>query len=140
MESSDETVTLYRPTGPEELSLVEKSGFKRWPQRRAGQPIFYPVTNERYASEIAERWNVRDSGAGFVTCFKVKRSFMDRYEIHIVGGKRHAEWWIPSEDLEELNDNNRGSYRRHRPVRRCLISVIAFQARIGDDPLSGVIA
>jgi len=30
---------------------------------------------------------------------------MDRYKIQKVGGKNHTEWWIPSEDLEELNDN-----------------------------------
>jgi hypothetical protein len=104
-DESEETVTLYRPTGPEELSLVERSGFKRWPPRLPEQPIFYPVTNERYASEIAEGWNVRDSGAGFVTSFRVKRSFMNRYEIHKVGAARHTEWWVPSEDLDELNDN-----------------------------------
>ncbi len=40
-----ETVTLYRPTGP--------SGFRRWPARFSWQPIFYPVTNEQYAIEIA---------------------------------------------------------------------------------------
>lgn len=30
---------------------------------------------------------------------------MDRYQIHKVGGSHHTEWWIPAEDLEELNDN-----------------------------------
>ena len=62
---SEETVTLYRPTGPEELKLVEESGFKRWPPRLPGQPIFYPVTNEKYAKEIATRWNTKDSGVGY---------------------------------------------------------------------------
>ncbi len=100
-----DTVTLYRPAGPEELQLVESSGFRRWPPRLPDQPIFYPVTNEEYASEIASKWNVRDRGSGFVTRFKVRRTFMDRYQIHKVGGSRHTEWWIPAEDLEELNDN-----------------------------------
>ncbi|MAG56848.1 MAG: hypothetical protein CMJ83_11195 [Planctomycetes bacterium] len=100
-----ETVTLYRPTGPRELKLVEDTGFLRWPPRLPEQPIFYPVANERYATEIASRWNVKDSGSGFVTRFEVKREFMDRYQIQIVGASHHAEWWIPAEDLEELNDN-----------------------------------
>ncbi len=52
-----ETVTLYRPTGPQELELVRRSDFKRWPPRLPEQPIFYPVTNEPYACEIAEKWN-----------------------------------------------------------------------------------
>ena len=30
---------------------------------------------------------------------------MDRYPIHKVGGENHTEWWIPAEELEELNDN-----------------------------------
>ncbi len=100
-----ETVTLYRPTGPKELELVKESGFKRWPPRLPEQPIFYPVTNEEYAIEIASKWNVKESGAGYVTCFEVNKSFMDRYEIHKVGGSNNTEWWIPAEDLEELNDN-----------------------------------
>jgi hypothetical protein len=101
----DETVTLYRPTGPEELELVRQSGFRRWPPRLLGQPIFYPVTNPEYAAEIAERWNVKDSGAGYVTRFEVRKEFMDRYEIHQVGTTHQTEWWIPAEDLEALNDN-----------------------------------
>jgi hypothetical protein len=105
LNAEEDTVTLYRPTGPEELALVEKSGFKRWPPRLPEQPIFYPVTNEQYAIEIASKWNVKDSGSGFVTRFNVKKSFIQRYEIQKVGTTHHTEWWIPAEDLEELNDN-----------------------------------
>lgn len=100
-----ETVTLFRPTGPEELELVRQSDYKRWPPRLPEQPIFYPVTNEEYAIEISQKWNVPQNGAGFVTRFEVRKAFMDRYEIHTVGGPQHTEWWIPAEDLEELNDN-----------------------------------
>lgn len=99
------TVTLYRPTGPNELALVEKSGFKRWPPRLPEQPIFYPVTNELYATEIARDWNVSASGSGYVTRFEVEKSFMDRYDIQQVGAAHHTEWWVPAEDLEALNDN-----------------------------------
>ena len=100
-----ETVTLYRPTGPQELALVEAAGHKRWPPRLPDQPIFYPVTNERYAIEIARDWNVPASGQGFVTRFQVRREFMDRYTVHQVGGAHHTEWWIPAEELEMLNDH-----------------------------------
>jgi hypothetical protein len=102
---SDDVVVLYRPTGPKELELVAASKYRRWPPRLPGQPIFYPVTNEEYAKEIAVKWNIPESGVGFVTRFSVRKSFMDRYEIHKVGGENHVEWWIPAEDLEELNDN-----------------------------------
>ncbi len=100
-----ETVTLYRPTGPNELKLVEKSGFKKWPPRLPEQPIFYPVTNEKYAKEIAIKWNIKDSKVGYVTKFEVNKDLMDRYEIQTVGGKNHTEWWIPAEELAELNAN-----------------------------------
>jgi hypothetical protein len=101
----EKTVTLYRPTGPQELELVKQSGYRRWPPRLPDQPIFYPVTNEPYAIEIARDWNVPASGSGFVTRFEVKQSFMDKYPIQIVGGSHHTEWWIPAEELESLNDN-----------------------------------
>ncbi len=100
-----ETVTMYRPAGPGELALVEESGFKRWPPRLPVQPIFYPVTNEEYAREIATQWQIKDGGIGYVTRFEVKKEFADRYKIEQVGAAHHTEWWIPAEELEELNDN-----------------------------------
>jgi hypothetical protein len=98
-----DTITLYRPTGPAELALVEASGFRQWPPRLPEQPIFYPVTNEQYAVEIARDWNVPASGSGFVTRFEVSKAFMDQYPIHQVGAAHHTEWWIPAEQLDDLN-------------------------------------
>lgn len=98
-----QTVTLWRPTGPEELALVEASGWSRWPPRLPEQPIFYPVLNEEYATTIARDWNVAASGSGFVTRFEVRKDFLDRYEVHQVGGRTIAEHWIPADDLDELN-------------------------------------
>ena len=102
---TDETITLFRPAGPEELQLVRESGFRAWPPRLPDQPIFYPVTNEEYAAQIARDWNVRASGCGYVTRFQVRRAFMARYPVQQVGGSMHTEWWIPADDLEELNAN-----------------------------------
>jgi hypothetical protein len=96
---------MYRPTGPRELELVAASGWKRWPPRLPGQPIFYPVTNQSYAERIARDWNVPESGAGFVTRFHVRTTFSARFAVQQVGGGEHTEWWIPAEQLEELNDN-----------------------------------
>jgi hypothetical protein len=106
-----DTITLYRPTGPAELALVEASGNRRWPPRLPDQPIFYPVTNEGYAVEIARDWNVPASGAGFVTCFEVRTSFMARYAIHRVGAAHHTEWWVPAEELDALNGNIVGTIK-----------------------------
>ena len=100
-----ETITLYRPTGPNELELVIDSDYSAWPPRLPDQPIFYPVTNEEYAKEIATQWNIKDSGVGYVTKFQVAKTFMDKYTIEKVGASHHTEWWIPAEQLNELNNN-----------------------------------
>lgn len=98
-----ETVTLWRPTGPEELALVAESGWRAWPPRLPDQPIFYPVLNVDYATRIARDWNVKASGAGFVTRFEVEKSFLDHYDVQQAGGRTILEYWIPAEDLNELN-------------------------------------
>ncbi len=99
------TVTLYRPTGQMELDLVKKSGFRLWPPRLPEQPIFYAITNFEYARQIAVKWNVKESRIGYVTRFAVRKTFIDRYQVHKVGTAIHTEWWIPAEDLEKLNEN-----------------------------------
>jgi hypothetical protein len=100
-----ELVTLYRPVGPEELTLIEATGWKQFPPRLPDQPIFYPVTNEEYARQIARDWNVRQSGAGFVTRFQVRASFAARYPVQKVGGATHTEPWVPASELREFNQN-----------------------------------
>jgi hypothetical protein len=103
--SDDETVELWRPTGPHEIELVRASGSRRWPPRLPDQPIFYPVLNEDYATRIARDWNVKASGVGIVTRFRVRKSFLDNYDVQQVGGETILEYWIPADDLEALNDN-----------------------------------
>lgn len=97
---------LYRPVGERERVLIQDSGNTAFPPRLPEQPIFYPVLNERYAAEIAQRWNVRDKSSGlrgFVTRFEVDDQFMSRYEVHTVGRAYHQEYWIPAEELERFN-------------------------------------
>ena len=96
---------LYRPTGPKELELVRASNFEKWPPRLPEQPIFYPVTNEQYAIQIARDWNVKESGSGYVTRFEVDAEFMSQFPVERVGGSKHTEWWVPAERLEELNSH-----------------------------------
>ncbi|HXW45401.1 MAG TPA: ADP-ribosylation/crystallin J1 [Streptosporangiaceae bacterium] len=100
-----ETVTLWRPTGPHELAQVQASGWREWPPRPAGQPIFYPVLTKEYAITIARDWNVSESGSGYVTRFRVRKSFLDNYMVHQIGGETVLEYWIPAEDLPELNSS-----------------------------------
>jgi len=100
-----ELLTLYRPVGPKELALIEASGWKEFPPRLPEQPIFSPVTNEEYATQIARDWNVRQSGAGFVTRFQIGANFAARYPIQKVGGATHTELWVPANELTEFNRN-----------------------------------
>jgi hypothetical protein len=61
-----------------ELDLIRESGCKAFPPRLPEQPIFYPVL------------------------------FLAKYEVHMVGGSIHQEYWIPAEDLDEFNTNIAG--------------------------------
>lgn len=56
----EETMVLFRPVDENELNLIAESGFRDFPPRLPGQPIFYPVLNEAYATQIARDWNARD--------------------------------------------------------------------------------
>ena len=99
------TVTLYRPVGDEELKRISESGFRHFPPRLPSQPIFYPVANAEYASQIARDWNASAGRHGYVTEFRVRRRHLGRYAIHCVGGRIHQEYWIPAEELPEFNKN-----------------------------------
>jgi len=102
------TTTLYRPTGQPELDLLEAAGFRAWPPRLASQPIFYPVTNEGYAVQIARDWNVKDTEngrVGYVTRFEVDSDYLSQFPVETVGGREHSEYWIPSDRLDEFNEH-----------------------------------
>ncbi len=49
----NETTILYRPVGQLELNLIRESDYSTFPPRLLGQPIFYPVLSEQYATQIA---------------------------------------------------------------------------------------
>jgi hypothetical protein len=99
-----QTITLWRPVGPEELALIRASGMREFPPRLPDQPIFYPVTSEEYAIKIARDWNVPASGAGYVTRFEVKKEFLDTFKVEDAGGRAHQEYWIPAEQLPQFNE------------------------------------
>jgi len=103
----NDAITLFRPVGSAELALIENSDFLQFPPRLPEQPIFYPVTNENYAIKIARDWNAKlnEDRVGYVTQFKVPATFMSRVEKRIVGGSEHEEYWVPADQLAELNAN-----------------------------------
>lgn len=124
MAGDDHTTTLYRPVGGRELELIEETGFRAFPPRLPEQPIFYPVLNEAYAAQIARDWNTKygDGRKGYVTRFRVRAKFLERYDVQTVGGSVHQELWVPAEELGEFNRNIVG-----------LIEVIAEFAAPGAD-------
>jgi hypothetical protein len=106
--------TLYHPIGQKELDLIKASGNKKFPPRLEWQPIFYPVTNQAYAAQIALEWNTKDefSGyAGYVTAFDLPEDYLKQFDIQNVGGEIHNELWVPAEQLEEFNNNIIGEIR-----------------------------
>lgn len=96
---------LYRPVGTKELELIRKSNYLKYPPRLQEQPIFYPVLNEKYAIEIASRWNVQynDDHKGYVTRFEIDDAYFEQFEIQTVGAAYHQELWVPAEELENFN-------------------------------------
>jgi hypothetical protein len=103
---SPATVTLYRPVGQQELDLIAQSDFKSFPSRLSFQPIFYPVLNEEYATQIARDWNTKDAASGYVgyvTRFQVQAAYLSSYTVQTVGARIHQEYWIPAEALADFN-------------------------------------
>ena len=97
---------LYRPVGQAEYDLIAQSGFTAYPPRLPEQPIFYPELNERYAREIAEKWNKRYADSqytGFVTTFEIDDTYISQFPVQTVGTSYHQELWIPAEELENFN-------------------------------------
>ena len=102
---SQDVITLYRPVGSAELAKIEASGWSEFPPRFPEQPIFYPVTNEGYAAQIARDWNTKttDDGLGHVVRFDVGATHAGQYDRKVVGGREHEELWVPAEELEAFN-------------------------------------
>jgi len=96
---------LYRPVGPGQLQRIIESGWMKFPERKSRQRYFYPMLDESFAHHVAADWNVRNSGVGYVTRFKVERKFLEPYPIYIVGGPEHREYRIEADMLARLNEN-----------------------------------
>ncbi|MGR9195270.1 ADP-ribosylation/crystallin J1 [Rhizobium leguminosarum] len=103
MSEDIETITLWRPVGPEELALIRDLDMRGFPPRLPDQPIFYPVLSEDYAAKIARDWNVPRSGSGFVTKFDVRKDYLAYHAVQEAGGRAHLEYWIPAEEMDQFN-------------------------------------
>jgi hypothetical protein len=120
-EGGPEVIALWRPVGQAERDLVEQSGWSRFPPRLPGQPIFYPVLDEEYATRIARDWNTKDPASGhvgYVLHFDIEARYVMRFEPRRVGGAGIDELWVPAEELDEFNSHIVGRITvvsEHRP-------------------------
>jgi hypothetical protein len=108
---STEPYVLYRPVGQAELDLIRDREWGGFPPRLLGQPIFYPVLNEAYATKIARDWNTVDPASGYVGYvlrFEVPQSYALQFGPHRVGGAGIDELWVPAEELENFNSQLMG--------------------------------
>src|SRR5580693_463077 len=101
--SGEKSVTLYRPTGEREMALIRESGWRAFPPRLPEQPIFYPVLNEAYATQIARDWNTRDGGIGSVLRFEVESNYISKFPVQVAGSRVHREYWVPADELDTFN-------------------------------------
>lgn len=77
---------LFRPVGEAELELIEKTDYTEFPPRLPQQPIFYPVLNQKYAEEIAEKWNTKDINSqykGYVLKFEVDDTYISNVNVNL---------------------------------------------------------
>ena len=82
------------------------------------------MLHEEYARQIARDWNAKrnEPKVGYVTRFAVRSEFLQGYQIQTVGDCTHQEYWIPAEELAELNKNIVGpievvaEYWREEPI------------------------
>lgn len=93
---------LYRLVGQRELHLIAASDHRAFPPRLAWQPIFYPVTNEECAVQIARDWNTKDAengAVGYVTRFSLPAEYLARFPVQTLAagdtpncGCRRKSW------------------------------------------------
>ena len=103
---NEEGMLLYRPVGQKELDLIAQTGFSAFPPRLEGQPIFYPVLNEEFATFIAREWNSSDEASGYigyVLRFRVEAEYLAQFPVQKVGSATALELWISAERLDEFN-------------------------------------
>lgn len=124
----DETVTLWRAVGQQELDLVAASGWRAWPL--PAQPIFGAARDRAYATRIARTVTVPAAGVGYVTGFDVLREFLDRQAgerdmtYRIPAGphrqRRLAERVAPGRDRRVVRRTGRGRHLRVHLLTRAI--------------------
>jgi hypothetical protein len=80
---------------------VAAGGWRGWPVL-PDSPVFFCVPDRGYAMTIARERTVSAAGVGYVTRFEAERQYLDRCQVHRVGGGA-LEYRLAAEDLPDLN-------------------------------------
>lgn len=99
-----ELQTLYRPVGSNELAWIKKSGWTRFPTRLIKEPVFYPVIDDAFTPKES----VQQRAATPIACiirFHVIKDYLKKYAVQLVGADMHTELHVPSDALDDLNNN-----------------------------------
>ena len=99
--TSQSTLTLWTPVGPEELELIRQSAM-RLPAKASRTADLIPVLSEDYATKIIHYWYVPHSGGEYATRFEVPQDFLDRYKVQEAGGRPHFGY-ILADGLDTFN-------------------------------------
>lgn len=107
-------LTMYRPVGPDELTLIKDSGFREFPPPLSAAANFlWVVTSVDYAHEIAEGWLACREGSAVVVEFSVHKDFITRNQNRMRSDARGSVLWIPREDIDDFNLHLLGDIRCH---------------------------
>jgi hypothetical protein len=99
---------LFRPIGANELGLIAKSGFRRFPPRLAENPAFSPVAafdDARRVAELSKTQDKRSGFAGFVIRFEVADDYVERLAARASHSPPGGGFQVPPGELENLNSH-----------------------------------
>lgn len=91
--------TLYKPVGQRELALIERSGWTRFPPRIARRPVFYTDMNDEPAGSGAVQ------EASYIIKVHVRKEYLKKYAFTFNDDNDHDELRVPTDSLEDFNNN-----------------------------------
>ena len=97
------TVTLYRPVGDREFGHIRDSGWRLFPPRFDGYPLFCALLDENYATESARDWTTKNGARVHVLRFDVGQEFISGCHIRPAESSNYRQYLIPSTELADLN-------------------------------------
>lgn len=94
-----ETIVFSRNITVAELKFIKTNKFKKFPPCSPDYPFFHTMFNQKIDLEIDK------NKISYGIRYEIKKCFLDRYEKQFVGNYDIKDYWIPSKDLEEFNQN-----------------------------------